>query len=125
MFFIYYKETIPGYPVDPIASPGGLQINIEKDGPHTIFQTRKTEEWVSKPLIRMYGKQRGYLYEDNGKTTENIPLFSKELFVNSNGYAFRIYTLTYSDDTTPQSETKAKSFHQTASKIINSFNFYK
>jgi hypothetical protein len=111
----------------PITSPGDVSLTIESNGlAGTIMDTRKEQGYFYKYVKVKLGNEVGYTYDGVGQTTKdsgNLCMYSKELFVRTENYTLRAYTLTYSENKSFFSKIKARFYNWIGSHIINSFIF--
>ena len=124
-FYIDSEEKLPNSPMDPLRSPGDVQVDIRKD--KSIIEAHKLQKDFSKLTTRKFGNISGLVDSGVGRTSYSggLFVFTNDLYIESENLSYYINSLTISDKVGFFSKMKAKFYNMIGFGIINSFVFAK
>lgn len=122
-FYVDSKEKLPNSPMDPIRSPGNVQVTIGESG--SVIETYKSQKDFSKLKSVEFGNKIGLVEGGIGRTSYSggLFVFSNEIYVESGNFEFFINSLTISDTTRIYSRMKAGLYNLVGATILSSFVF--
>ncbi len=122
-FYVDSKEKLPNSPMDPLRSPGDVQISIGENG--SIIETYKLQKDFSKLKSVEFGNKSGLVDSGISRTSYSggLFVFSNEIYIESGDFEFFINSLTISDTASFFSKIKAKLYNLVGVTILGSFIF--
>lgn len=122
-FYIDSKEELPNSPMDPLRSPGDVQVDIRKD--KSIIEAHKLQRDFSKLKTVEFGNISGLVDSGVSRTSYSgeLYVFSTSIYIESGNLEYFISSLTISDTARFYSKIKAKVYNLVSNTILSSFRF--
>jgi len=122
-FYVDSKEKLPNSPMDPIRSPGDVQVDIGEG--KSIIEAHKLQKDFSKLKTVEFGNKSGLVDSGISRTSYSggLFVFSTSIYVESGNLEYFISSLTISDTASFFSKIQAKLYNLVGVTILGSFIF--